>query len=120
MQRDYSLMCGGEVGFVPKGSGPDPLYLFPYIPCALSWVLTLQAPTMDEDFHLVLGLLEFFCCCLTVFLFCFVLFLGPHPQHVEVPRIGVEFGAVAYSLNLSHSKARSELYLPPTPQPLDP
>ena len=23
-------------------------------------------------------------------LFCFVFFLGPHPQHMEVPRLGVE------------------------------
>ena len=29
--------------------------------------------------------------CLTCFSFCFVLFfLGPHPQHMEVPRLGVE------------------------------
>ena len=31
----------------------------------------------------------------------FFIFLGPHPQHMEVPRLGVE----------------SELPLPPTPQP---
>ena len=46
----------------------------------------------------------------------FSVFLGLHPGHMEVPRPGVEFGASATSLHHSHSNARSELLLQPTPQ----
>ena len=46
-------------------------------------------------------------------LFVFV-FLGPHPRHMEVPRLGVDSGAGAASH--SHNSARSELPLQPTPQ----
>ena len=35
---------------------------------------------------------------------------------MEVPRLGVEIGAVAGGLWHSHSNARSELHLQPTPQ----
>ena len=47
----------------------------------------------------------------TYFLSFFFLFvhLGPHPWHMEVPRLGV-------GLHQSHSNARSELCLQPTPQ----
>ena len=48
------------------------------------------------------------------FLFVFV-FLGPHPCHMEVPRLRVESAAAA-SLHHRHSNARSEPYLRPTPQ----
>ena len=41
----------------------------------------------------------------------FVFFLGSHPRHREVPRLGVEFGAVAAGLHHSHSNARSGLHL---------
>ena len=45
----------------------------------------------------------------------FCLFLGPHPWHMEVPRLGGLIGAEATSLHQSHSNARSELHLQPTP-----
>ena len=38
-------------------------------------------------------------------------FLGPHPQHMEVPRLGGLIGAVAASLHQSHSNAGSEPHL---------
>ena len=50
--------------------------------------------------------------------FCFVLlFLRLHPWHMEVPRLGRgQMGAVAAGLRQSHSNARSEPGLRPTPQ----
>ena len=52
------------------------------------------------------------------FLFCFFLpFLGLLSQHMEVPRLGVcLIRAEATGLRQSHSNARSELRLQPTPQ----
>ena len=41
-----------------------------------------------QDLDTTPGLFDFFFPC--VFLFCFVLFLGLHPLHREVPRLGVE------------------------------
>ena len=42
-------------------------------------------------------------------LFClFVFFLGPHPQHMEVPSLGLE---AAVAAGLHHSNVRSELLL---------
>ena len=46
------------------------------------------------------------------FIFCF---LGPHPRHMEVPRLGVQ-SKVSAGLHHSHSNARSKPYLRPTPQ----
>ena len=44
-----------------------------------------------------------------LFHFCF---LGPHPQHMEVPRLEVELELqLPTGLHRSHSKARSELHL---------
>ena len=40
--------------------------------------------------------------------FFFLVFLGPHLLHVEVPRLGVKSRAVAASLHQSHSNTRSE------------
>ena len=41
----------------------------------------------------------------------------PHPQHVEVPRLGGRIGAAAAaSLHHSHSNAGYELHLQPIPQ----
>ena len=51
----------------------------------------------------------------SVCLFVFV-FLGPHPGHAEVPRLGGGIGATAAGLCHSHSNAGSELCLPPIPQ----
>ena len=47
---------------------------------------------------------------------CVCVCLGLHLQHMEVPRLGVESGAVAASLHHSHINARSEPHLQPTPQ----
>ena len=41
-------------------------------------------------------------------------FLGPYPQHKEVPR--GQIGAAAVSLRCSHSNTRSKPSLRPTPQ----
>ena len=48
--------------------------------------------------------------------FCnfFFFFLGPQVQHMEAPRLGVEF-AVASGLRHSHSNAGSEPSLQPLP-----
>ena len=43
-------------------------------------------------------------------------FLGLHPWHMEVPRLGGLVRAIAASLHQSHSNAGSEPCLPPTPQ----
>ena len=51
-----------------------------------------------------------------VVVFCLFVVLGPNPQHVEVPRLGVTSEATAASLHHSHSNARSEPRLRPTPQ----
>ena len=49
-------------------------------------------------------------------IFFFFFFLGLHPQHVEVPRLGGLIGAVAAGLCHTHSNARSKPHLWPTPQ----
>ena len=49
------------------------------------------------------------------FLFCFF-WGGLHSQHMEVPRLGGPIRAIAAGLRHSHSHARSELRLRPTPQ----
>ena len=45
----------------------------------------------------------------------FLVFLGRHPWHMEVPRLGVE-SELSASLRHSPSNTRSELCLRPTPQ----
>ena len=50
-----------------------------------------------------------------LFFVCLV-FSGPHPWHMEVPRLGVEIGAVATGLHHSHNNARSEPHMRLTPQ----
>ena len=50
------------------------------------------------------------------FFFVFLSFLGPLPQHMEVPRAGRLIGAVAAGLHQSHSNTVSEPHLQPTPQ----
>ena len=42
--------------------------------------------------------------------------VGPHPRHVEVPKLGGLIEAVAASHSHSHSNAGSEPHLRPTPQ----
>ena len=49
-------------------------------------------------------------------LFFFFGFLGPHQQHMEVPRARGRTGAEAAALCLSHSNTGAELRLRPTPQ----
>ena len=45
-----------------------------------------------------------------LFLFCFVfVFLGPHPWHMEVHRLGVKLGAAAAGLH--HSNVGAEPHL---------
>ena len=48
--------------------------------------------------------------------FFFLFFLGPHLQHMEVPRPGSQIRAAAAGLCHSHSNIRSELHLSPMPQ----
>ena len=48
--------------------------------------------------------------------FFFSCFVGPHPRHMEVPRLGVKTGATAAGLHHSHSNVGSKLRLQPTPQ----
>ena len=54
----------------------------------------------------------------TFLFFFFFVFLGPLPRHMEIPRLGARglLGAVATGLCHSHSNARSEPHLRPTPQ----
>ena len=55
---------------------------------------------------------HFFICLICLFIyFCF---LGPHPQHMKVPRLGV--GATAAGLCHSHSSSEPEPHLQRTPQ----
>ena len=67
-----------------------------------------------------------------IFIYLFIylfIFLGPHPQHVEVPRLGAESEleppayatatrdpSLDFDLHHSHSDSGSEPCLPPTPQ----
>ena len=46
----------------------------------------------------------------------FLCFLGPHPQHMEVPRLGVESELQLLVYTHSHSNAVAEPHLQPTPQ----
>ena len=50
--------------------------------------------------------------------FYFVFFVGPHPQHMEVPRRGVKSELQLPAYSYSHSNAGSEPHLRPTPQPM--
>ena len=50
------------------------------------------------------------------FILFFFFFLGPHPQHMEVPRLGDRIGAVAVGLHHSQDNARPEPRLQLTPQ----
>ena len=56
----------------------------------------------------------------SVVIFFFFSFIGLHPQHIEVPRLGVklELQPPAYTTatSLWHSNAGTELHLQPTPQ----
>ena len=45
------------------------------------------------------------------FFFFFFFFVGPHWQHMEIPRLGGPIGAVATILHHSHSNAGCELHL---------
>ena len=56
--------------------------------------------------------------CIFVYLFIYPsIFLGPHPWHMEVPRLGVQSELLlpAYA-RTNHSNVGSELCLQPTPQ----
>ena len=66
--------------------------------------------------HLTLFLLLEICIFSFLFPFCLFVLLGPHPQHMEVPRLGVQSEPVATGLHHSHSNAGSELRLRPTLQ----
>ena len=46
----------------------------------------------------------------------FVLLLGPHPRHMEVPRLGVESELQLPAYATATAKAGSEPHLRPTPQ----
>ena len=46
--------------------------------------------------------------------FFFFVFVGPHPKHMEVPRLGGQTGAAA--ARLRHRNAESKPRLQPTPQ----
>ena len=43
-----------------------------------------------------------------VIIIIIISFLGPHPQHMEVPRLGGPIGAAAADLCHSHSNIRSD------------
>ena len=86
-----SLLCSSDLG----------------CSCSLfSAVLTLTPSSIAK----LLPLRSLFMVCLFVFL-CF---LGPHPWHMEVPRIGAIAAGLRHSH--SHSHAGSEPHLQPTPQ----
>ena len=55
------------------------------------------------------------CVCVCVCVCLFSLFLGLHLRHTEVPKLGSK-QSVAAGLCQSHSNARSEQHLQPTPQ----
>ena len=47
-----------------------------------------------------------------LFFFFFLVFLGPHPRHMEVPRLGGLIGAVAADLHHSHSISNNKFSFP--------
>ena len=56
------------------------------------------------------------CLSLSLFFFLSFVLLGPHPRHMEVPRLEGPIGATTASLHHSHSNVRSEQSLRPTPR----
>ena len=74
---------------------------------------TLKAKTIASNkktgfIYILWKLLTCYISLIFFFFLSFFFFLGPHPWHIEVPRLGV---AVAAGLHHSHSSARSELHL---------
>ena len=51
-----------------------------------------------------------------VFIYLFIVFWGPHPRQMEVPRLRGQIGAAAANLHHSHSNSGSEPSLQPTLQ----
>ena len=81
------------------------------------WHFLGDAPQTQVPRGLLKGFLSFFRSFFLSFFLGLFVFLGPHPQHMEVPRLGVESdGAVAAGLCHSYSNARSEPHLRPAPQ----
>ena len=61
-----------------------------------------------EDVRLWVSSLTLIEATLFLFFFFFLVFLGPHPQHMEVPRLGVESElCIAAGLYHSHSNTGS-------------
>ena len=48
---------------------------------------------------------------ISLFIYLFIYFLGPHPRHMEDTQTRDPIGAIATSLHHSHSNAGSELRL---------
>ena len=98
-----------------------PLYLLPKRKMELcgevrteSHALTLL---LEIELHLLSGWIMFFILLYFIlFYFIFILFyfivflvfIGLHPRHMEVTRLGGRIGAVAAGLHHSHSNARME------------
>ena len=79
---------------------------------ATSWVGSTRATPQSWIFKAreAMPLLRF------LSIFSFFVFLGLHPWHMEVPRLGVEMELQLPAYTNSHSNSGSELRLRPTPQ----
>ena len=70
----------------------------------------------EGNFHLNKMMVSgIFCLQLTVDFFFFPIFLGQHSWHIEISRLGVKSELQLPAYITSHSNARSELSLRPTP-----
>ena len=91
-----------------------PLYLLPKRKMELcgevrteSHALTLL---LEIELHLLSGWIMFFILFYFILFYfiVFLVFIGLHPRHMEVTRLGGRIGAVAAGLHHSHSNARME------------
>ena len=81
------------------------------LPFAATW-MDLKGITLGEVSQIEKDKYPMILLTCEIYLFFFFLPSGPHPQHMDVPRLGVgEIGAVAAGLCHSHSNAGAEPHL---------
>ena len=62
-------------------------------------------------------------CCISFFFFvffvCLFVFLGPHPWHMKVPRLGVQLEQYSNTRSEPHLRTTPQLTATPDPQPTE-
>ena len=86
-------------------------YFSPYRSKRKLTILSLwTSPILDSTFGATIAALKL------SQLFLFFVFLGPHLQHMEVPKLGVQSELQPLAYTTFHSNSGSELHPQPTPQ----